>query len=149
MQNGWEQGWDICLLLQVIIVVWVDLSLAQGVLNFVQYKFSHLAPKERQTMYELSKMFLLCLNYWKLETPSQFRQRAQKEDAAAYKVDYTRSVYYVVNKCMFVDYIHIDAVTSAISCTVTRCQDAQRCYSICQNYIYCDLCYKINNLRFF
>ncbi len=95
MQNGWEQGWDICLLLQVIIVVWVDLSLAQGVLNFVQYKFSHLAPKERQTMYELSKMFLLCLNYWKLETPSQFRQRAQKEDAAAYKVDYTRSVYYV------------------------------------------------------
>ncbi len=26
------------------------------------------------------------------------------------------------NKCMFVDYIHIDAVTSAISCTVTRCQ---------------------------
>ncbi len=95
MQNGWEQGWDIYLLLQVIIVVWVDLSLAQGVLNFVQYKFSHLAPKERQTMYELSKMFLLCLNYWKLETPSQFRQRAQKEDAAAYKVDYTRSVYYV------------------------------------------------------
>uniref|UniRef100_A0A673N614 Histone acetyltransferase n=1 Tax=Sinocyclocheilus rhinocerous TaxID=307959 RepID=A0A673N614_9TELE len=71
-----------------------DLSLPQGVLNFVQYKFSHLAPKERQTMYELSKMFLLCLNYWKLETPSQFRQRAQKEDAAAYKVDYTRWLCY-------------------------------------------------------
>lgn len=82
-----------------------DLSLPQGVLNFVQYKFSHLASKERQTMYELSKMFLLCLNYWKLETPSQFRQRAQKEDAAAYKVDYTRCVDYIVNKCMFVDYI--------------------------------------------
>uniref|UniRef100_A0A8C1HUS9 Histone acetyltransferase n=1 Tax=Cyprinus carpio carpio TaxID=630221 RepID=A0A8C1HUS9_CYPCA len=65
-----------------------------GVLNFVQYKFSHLASKERQTMYELSKMFLLCLNYWKLETPSQFRQRAQKEDAAAYKVDYTRWLCY-------------------------------------------------------
>jgi len=44
----------------------ISLSLSQGVLNFVQYKFSHLAPKERQTMYELSKMFLLCLNYWKL-----------------------------------------------------------------------------------
>uniref|UniRef100_A0A672RAR8 Histone acetyltransferase n=1 Tax=Sinocyclocheilus grahami TaxID=75366 RepID=A0A672RAR8_SINGR len=68
--------------------------LFKGVLNFVQYKFSHLAPKERQTMYELSKMFLLCLNYWKLETPSQFRQRAQKEDAAAYKVDYTRWLCY-------------------------------------------------------
>ncbi|KAK2829595.1 hypothetical protein Q7C36_017585 [Tachysurus vachellii] len=69
-------------------------NIEQGVLNFVQYKFSHLAPKERQTMYELSKMFLLCLNYWKLETPSQFRQRAQKEDASAYKVDYTRWLCY-------------------------------------------------------
>ena len=65
----------------------------KGVLNFVQYKFSHLAPKERQTMFELSKMFLLCLNYWKLETPSQFRQRSQKDDGTAYKVDYTRFVF--------------------------------------------------------
>lgn len=65
-------------------------SLPQGVLNFVQYKFSHLPPKERQTMYELSKMFLLCLNYWKLETPSQFRQRSQNDDVATYKVNYTR-----------------------------------------------------------
>lgn len=62
----------------------------QGVLNFVQYKFSHLAPRERQTMFELSKMFLLCLNYWKLETPAQFRQRSQSEDVATYKVNYTR-----------------------------------------------------------
>lgn len=61
-------------------------------LNFVQYKFSHLAPRERQTMFELSKMFLLCLNYWKLETPTQFRQRSQKDDGTAYKVDYTRCV---------------------------------------------------------
>lgn len=65
---------------------------SKGVLNFVQYKFSHLAPKERQTMFELSKMFLLCLNYWKLETPSQYRQRTQKDDGTAYKVDYTRCV---------------------------------------------------------
>lgn len=63
---------------------------SQGVLNFVQYKFSHLAPRERQTMFELSKMFLLCLNYWKLETPAQFRQRSQSEDVATYKVNYTR-----------------------------------------------------------
>uniref|UniRef100_A0A7N6F8C2 Histone acetyltransferase n=1 Tax=Anabas testudineus TaxID=64144 RepID=A0A7N6F8C2_ANATE len=61
--------------------------LFKGVLNFVQYKFSHLAPKERQTMFELSKMFLLCLNYWKLETPTQYRQRTQKDDGSAYKVD--------------------------------------------------------------
>lgn len=65
-------------------------NIEQGVLNFVQYKFSHLAPRERQTMFELSKMFLLCLNYWKLETPAQFRQRSQSEDVATYKVNYTR-----------------------------------------------------------
>lgn len=41
-------------------------------------------------MFELSKMFLLCLNYWKLETPSQFRQRSQNDDVATYKVNYTR-----------------------------------------------------------
>uniref|UniRef100_A0A6Q2YK22 Histone acetyltransferase n=1 Tax=Esox lucius TaxID=8010 RepID=A0A6Q2YK22_ESOLU len=69
-------------------------NIEQGVLNFVQYKFSHLAPKERQTMFELSKMFLLCLNYWKLETPTQFRQRSQKDDGTAYKVDYTRWLCY-------------------------------------------------------
>lgn len=63
-------------------------------LNFVQYKFSHLAPRERQTMFELSKMFLLCLNYWKLETPAQFRQRSQSEDVATYKVNYTRWLCY-------------------------------------------------------
>uniref|UniRef100_A0A667YDW7 Histone acetyltransferase n=1 Tax=Myripristis murdjan TaxID=586833 RepID=A0A667YDW7_9TELE len=68
--------------------------LFKGVLNFVQYKFSHLAPKERQTMFELSKMFLLCLNYWKLETPTQYRQRSQKDDGTAYKVDYTRWLCY-------------------------------------------------------
>jgi len=67
-------------------------------------------------MYELSKMFLLCLNYWKLETPSQFRQRAQKEDAAAYKVDYTRCVCVFeltcVNKCLFLGYISRSALMS-------------------------------------
>uniref|UniRef100_A0A7N8YKY3 histone acetyltransferase n=1 Tax=Mastacembelus armatus TaxID=205130 RepID=A0A7N8YKY3_9TELE len=68
--------------------------LFKGVLNFVQYKFSHLAPKERQTMFELSKMFLLCLNYWKLETPTQYRQRTQKDDGTAYKMDYTRWLCY-------------------------------------------------------
>ncbi|XP_059812445.1 histone acetyltransferase KAT2A isoform X1 [Hemitrygon akajei] len=69
-------------------------SIEQGILNFVQYKFSHIPAKEKQIMYELSKMFLLCLNYWKLETPSQFRQRSQNEDFDAYKVNYTRWLCY-------------------------------------------------------
>ncbi|XP_040208914.1 histone acetyltransferase KAT2B isoform X2 [Rana temporaria] len=65
-------------------------SIEQGVNNFVQYKFSHLPAKERQTILELAKMFLNRINYWHLETPSQRRQRSQTEDIAAYKVNYTR-----------------------------------------------------------
>lgn len=51
-------------------------------------------------MFELSKMFLLCLNYWKLETPTQYRQRTQKDDGTAYKVDYTRcATLFVITVC--------------------------------------------------
>ncbi|TRY74168.1 hypothetical protein DNTS_004229, partial [Danionella cerebrum] len=65
-------------------------SIEQGVNNFVQYKFSHLPSKERQTIVELAKMFLNQINYWQLETPSQKRQRAPDDDTAGYKVNYTR-----------------------------------------------------------
>ena len=58
--------------------------------SFVQYKFSHLPSKERQTIVELAKMFLNQINYWQLETPSQRRQRGPNEDAAGYKANYTR-----------------------------------------------------------
>ncbi|KAF3846006.1 hypothetical protein F7725_003084, partial [Dissostichus mawsoni] len=71
-----------------------DTDTKQVYFYLFKYKFSHLAPKERQTMFELSKMFLLCLNYWKLETPTQYRQRTQKDDGTAYKVDYTRWLCY-------------------------------------------------------
>lgn len=62
----------------------------QGVNNFVQYKFSHLPSKERQTIMELAKMFLNQINYWQLETPSQRRQRVPNDDVAGYKANYTR-----------------------------------------------------------
>lgn len=62
----------------------------QGVNNFVQYKFSHLPSKERQTIVELAKMFLNQINFWQLETPSLRRQRGPVDDAADYKVNYTR-----------------------------------------------------------
>lgn len=58
--------------------------------NFVQYKFSHLPSKERQTIMELAKMFLNQINYWQLETPSQRRQRVPTDDVAGYKANYTR-----------------------------------------------------------
>uniref|UniRef100_A0A669EK45 histone acetyltransferase n=1 Tax=Oreochromis niloticus TaxID=8128 RepID=A0A669EK45_ORENI len=72
----------------------VYFSLFKGVNNFVQYKFSHLPSKERQTIMELAKMFLNQINYWQLETPSQRRQRVPNDDAAGYKVNYTRWLCY-------------------------------------------------------
>nr|KAG5695104.1 hypothetical protein BaRGS_015080 [Batillaria attramentaria] len=45
-------------------------------------------------MYDLAKMFLHCLNHWKLETPTSRSQRAGAEDVAGYKVNYTRWLCY-------------------------------------------------------
>uniref|UniRef100_A0AAR2K4S6 histone acetyltransferase n=1 Tax=Pygocentrus nattereri TaxID=42514 RepID=A0AAR2K4S6_PYGNA len=72
----------------------VYFSLFKGVNNFVQYKFSHLPSKERQTIVELAKMFLNQINYWQLETPSQRRQRVPTDDVAGYKINYTRWLCY-------------------------------------------------------
>ncbi|XP_076105543.1 histone acetyltransferase KAT2A-like [Mytilus galloprovincialis] len=69
-------------------------SIAKGVTNFVLYKFGHLAQREWQTMYDLAKMFLHCLNHWKLETPTSRQQHAGSEDMATYKVNYTRWLCY-------------------------------------------------------
>ena len=65
-------------------------TIFQGVTNFVLYKFGHLAQREWQTMYDLAKMFLHCLNHWKLETPTSRQQHAGAEDISPYKVNYTR-----------------------------------------------------------
>lgn len=65
-------------------------SIEQGVNNFVQYKFSHLPSKERQTTIQLAKMFLNRINYWHLEAPSQRRLRSPNDDISGYKENYTR-----------------------------------------------------------
>ena len=49
-------------------------SIAKGVTNFVLHRFSGLPAKDWQTMYDLAKMFLHCLNHWKLETPAARKQ---------------------------------------------------------------------------
>ncbi|MBN3298658.1 KAT2B acetyltransferase, partial [Amia calva] len=72
----------------------IEQASKNGVNNFVQYKFSHLPSKERQTIVELAKMFLNQINYWQLETPSQRRQCSPIDDAAGYKVNYTRWLCY-------------------------------------------------------
>ncbi|XP_030841135.1 histone acetyltransferase KAT2A isoform X1 [Strongylocentrotus purpuratus] len=69
-------------------------SIAKGVSNFVHFKFGHLVHKDWMTMYDLAKMFLHCMNHWKLETPTARKQRAQVDEAGAYKVTYTRWLCY-------------------------------------------------------
>ncbi|PSN51157.1 Histone acetyltransferase KAT2A [Blattella germanica] len=46
--------------------------------------------KEWQTMCDLAKMFLHCLNHWNFETPSARRQVVTAEEVSAYKINYTR-----------------------------------------------------------
>ncbi|CAI9559725.1 unnamed protein product [Staurois parvus] len=94
-------------------------SIEQGVNNFVQYKFSHLPAKERQTIIELAKMFLNRINYWHLETPSQRRQRSPTEDVAAYKVNYTRWLCYC-NVPQFCDSLHRYETTQVFGRTLLR-----------------------------
>ena len=69
-------------------------SIAKGVTNFVLYKFNHLPPKDWQTMYDLAKMFLHCLNHWKLETPNARKTTMTAEELKAYKVNYPRWLCY-------------------------------------------------------
>ncbi|GFO12454.1 histone acetyltransferase [Plakobranchus ocellatus] len=65
-------------------------SIAKGVTNFVVYKFGTLAQKEWQTMYDLAKMFLHCLNHWKLWPPASRGQALDDNDENDYKLNYTR-----------------------------------------------------------
>ncbi|CAN2389754.1 histone H3-K9 acetylation [Pristimantis euphronides] len=94
-------------------------SIEQGVNNFVQFKFSHLPAKERQTIIELAKMFLNRINYWHLETPSQRRQSSPTEDIAAYKVNYTRWLCYC-NVPQFCDSLHRYETTQVFGRTLLR-----------------------------
>jgi len=67
----------------------------QAVSNFVMYKFGHLPQNEWHTMYELAKMFLHCVNHWRLETPSNHAKSVTNGDNAVaqiYRENYTRFV---------------------------------------------------------
>jgi len=67
----------------------------QGVKNFVLYKFGK--PEEQrewQVMHELARIFIRCLNHWKLETPSARKQRLTDDEFSSYKANYTRWLCY-------------------------------------------------------
>lgn len=65
-------------------------SIAKAVTNFVFFKYQHLSQPEFQTMTEVAKTFLHCLNYWNFEPPSARCQQLTNEDASSYKINYTR-----------------------------------------------------------
>ena len=65
-------------------------SIAKGVVNFVLYKFNHLPPKDWQTMYDLAKNVLHCLNHWKLVVPNKKEKNLTAEELQAYKVNFQR-----------------------------------------------------------
>ncbi|XP_057293322.1 histone acetyltransferase KAT2A-like [Hydractinia symbiolongicarpus] len=69
-------------------------SIEKSVKNFVQHKFGTQLQPEYQIMHELARIFLRCLNHWKLETPTARKKRTQQDDISAYKVDYTRWLCY-------------------------------------------------------
>jgi len=70
------------------------LSISKGITNFVTYKYSQLTPKEWQRMCDLAKMFIHCLNHWKLETPSVWKQHQSLTDPSVYRMNYTRWLCY-------------------------------------------------------
>ncbi|XP_047136473.1 histone acetyltransferase KAT2A isoform X2 [Hydra vulgaris] len=86
-------------------------NIEMAVKSFVAYKFTNENPVECQIMNELARIFVRCLNHWKLETPTARKQRLEtvsllnnkvnildnelfesntNADISSYKVDYTR-----------------------------------------------------------
>ena len=63
-------------------------SIHKAITNFVMYKFTTYGQQEWNTMYELSKYYLHCLNTWEFPAPST--QKHSTEEATSYKIDYTR-----------------------------------------------------------
>lgn len=59
-------------------------------MNFVAYKYGSSSLKDKHTMQDLARMFLMCINKWKLEAPSVWKQNNQVDDVSIYKVNYTR-----------------------------------------------------------
>ena len=56
------------------------------VMQFQPTALLHISHSEWHTMYDLAKMFLHCLNHWRLETPTTRRAAHKNEDGSADKV---------------------------------------------------------------
>lgn len=69
-------------------------SIYKAVINFVFYKYAHVSESERQTIMDVAKTYLTCLNNWNLEAPSVRSRDLSHEDASTYTINYTRWLVY-------------------------------------------------------
>ncbi|XP_052865783.1 histone acetyltransferase KAT2A [Anopheles cruzii] len=65
-------------------------SISKAVTNFVLYKYGHLHQSELDSMTEVAKTFLHCLNHWNFEAPGARSDLVNQEDVSNYKINYTR-----------------------------------------------------------
>ena len=72
----------------------------QAVKNFVVHKFGHQQENQQewQIMHDLAKIFIRCLNHWKLETPTARKQRVTDDELQKYKANYTRFQEYLFSQ---------------------------------------------------
>lgn len=69
-------------------------NITQAIMNFVILKFGNSGEKDWCLMHDFAKMFIKCLNHWKLENPTSRRSKFPAEDISAYKINYTRWLCY-------------------------------------------------------
>lgn len=96
-------------------------SIAKAVTNFVFHKYSHLSAPELQSMMDVAKTFLHCLNNWKFEAPSIRGKDLSNEDASNYKINYTRWLVFChvpafCNSLKHYDTTHVFGRTMLKSC---------------------------------
>uniref|UniRef100_A0A182UGY6 Uncharacterized protein n=1 Tax=Anopheles melas TaxID=34690 RepID=A0A182UGY6_9DIPT len=65
-------------------------SISKAVTNFVMHKYGHLHQAELDSMTDVAKTFLHCLNHWNFEAPSARQDLVSQEDVSNYKINYTR-----------------------------------------------------------
>lgn len=70
------------------------LTISKIIEQFVIYKFNDLPEKEWQNMCDLAKMFKVCLNQWKLETPNLRKQNYPNENLSSLRITYTQWLCY-------------------------------------------------------
>ena len=80
-------------------------------------------------MCDLAKMFMHCLNHWKLETPTAWKQQQLQVDPSVYRMNYTRYLGLIllsdwqplVDYCLRLGgFVTVTCRVTAILCRITK-----------------------------